>query len=391
MQNMKTGFLFSIFFLCLAIPPVHGMEQDNLSELNKISIHLSEELNQDNITDKQKICCLASLASYGDAHEGSKAARAILETLNFEEAKSYDNPALALKMELWVHTDERIPIIATRGTIPTYENILSDVAIFKYAVDSKEPYNYVSAFLNTTIQDWEKDNFINTTINPYLAYLPTDSSIHSLKLKGGTFLGGLGLWGLSSLALTPLGAAFVVGVSAFAGYQVLDGYLPETKAIYALLTTSQMALKTTNEWASEYSGHHVLTGHSLGGFVTNTVAELSEKQPQEVWTFNAPGGAERFIRAQKKYIMGEQDDNMTWLKKSFVLVEENFPHDFRKITKNIGRKSEIISCFGREDASRSSILVEKYSPQCRPMDFQKYLMENHSIYNLAKDLGVLKG
>lgn len=371
---MKTGFLFSISSLCIAATLAYGMNQDEISEL----------------TGNQKISCLASLASYGDVHEGSEAARLKLEDLGFKVDKNYEDSSLDLKMVLWTHTDDRIPIIATRGTIPTLENILSDVAIFKYSVDSKEPYNYVSKFLTNLINNWEKENYINNTVSSYLKYLPTDTSMHELKAKGGSFLGGLVSGGLSSLALTPLGAGVVGGLAIYATYQVLGGYLPEAKAVDALVATSQMALKKTNEWTEEYEGRSIFAGHSLGGLLTTIVTELTEKIPQEVWTFNAPGGAERFIRSKKKYIMGGQDDTLTWLKKSVVLVEEDFPHDFRKITQNIGRKTGAISCFGGEDASRKSILVKDYySPQC-PMDFQTYLMQDHSLYNLAKDLGVLE-
>lgn len=367
-KSLKIFLLSSIFSLSLAIPRAHGMEADNLPE-------------------NTKICCLASLAVYGDEHEGARDARIALEGKNYTCQETYENPSLALKMQLWKHSDEPY-IIAIRGTIPTKENLLSDGAIIKYGLDVPEPYTYLTEFSTKIATKWFEEQLI---INPYEDLrnsLPSATTVYDMAHKIGTTITGVTGGGIGALTLT-MGTGIVVGgLLTYAAYKIGESYHPETMAINTLVATSKDALKKTNEWMGNSENPHIVTGHSLAGLVANTVVELSEKAPQEVITLNAPGGAFQLIKAQKKYIMGEQDNRWVW-KKSVVSAGEAFPHDFRGITQNIGRENEIVSCFGGENVSRKSILVPNYRDNTCPMQMTDYIMANHAIYNLAKDLGAL--
>lgn len=371
--NKKNLWLPSLFSLLFAIPHAYGMEEEKFPK-------------------NTKVCCLASLAVYGDEHDGGKNARVTLENKNYICKERYENPSVALRMELWQHLNGQ-SIIAIRGTIPTKENLLSDAAIIKYGLDNPEPYTYLTEFSTTIATKWFNNNLITNPYEDLRSALPSSTTVYDMVHKIGSTITGVTGGGIGALTLTVGSGVAVAGLLTYAAYKLGESYHPETIAINTLVATSQHALKKTNEWMKKSvdNGEELplITGHSLGGLIVNTVAELSENVPQQVITLNAPGGAGRFITAKKKYIMGEQDDSWTWVKKTVVRTEEEFHHNFRGLTHNIARENEMISCFGEDKISRKSILIPDYRDEKCPMSIRDYPMENHAIYNLAKDLGAL--
>jgi hypothetical protein len=380
-HNITICLLSSIFSFFLAIPHVHGMmEQEDFLE---------------NLPKNSKICCLTSLAVYGDIHEGSKEARSALDTLGYTCEENHGDPSLALRMELWRHTDERNPIIATRGTTlasengsMTFKNILADIAIPNYAVKNESFYKDIYEFFKMEMEYCETKSLIkkNEILDILLDHMPSVTTMRNKSALGGSLLGSAGGVAAGMFVSFPVGLV-VAGVLTYGAYKV--GEYIEEKAIKDLFDSTQTALKNTNKWIESYEAPFKVTGHSLGGFLTNTVAELSLKAPEDAITFNAPGGVERFITTQKKSITGEYASTLGWITNPFATSQETSLHPFRKITKNITRSHGMIGRFGGDDATRTSVLSPDYHDISCPLPAVEYFTKNHGIFHLARDIGAL--
>ena len=144
--------------------------------------------------------------------------------------------------------------------------------------------------------------------------------------------------------------------------------------LHPLVTPAKLCL----EWADEFwenfdrsiDVHY--TGHSLGGFMANTVAELSKKVPTSTIVFNAPGGVQKFIEDDKKFVTGQREKEF-WRDTvaSIFVSPAKEEHTFRKITINI--TNDIIGRLGGDDLSRRSLIISGGKGA-------------HSIANLIKDL-----
>lgn len=119
------------------------------------------------------------------------------------------------------------------------------------------------------------------------------------------------------------------------------------------------------------------TGHSLGGFTANSVAELVRKVPTTAVVFNAPGGVQKFIEVDKEFITGQKDKGF-W-SDVFVplfVTPEKEKHTFRGMTIHI-TNNDRIGRLGGDDLNRRSLILRDGSGE-------------HSIASLIKDLNKLK-
>lgn len=359
---MKKILIISVFY-CIGLHHAYGMEEE-----------ISEQYKQ--------VSALASLAVYGDEHEGSKAARLALEGRGYV-AEIYEELSVDLRMQYWVHATKPC-IIATRGTVvDSIKNFFSDGAIFSYGLPDQDPLQFGTQLAKV----WQTNGYITDPTDDLVNNLPSPSTVYKTLCDIKEYVAESRVGYLGAM----VGGVFV-GLAAYYGGSKIVGYFdPTTRAINTLVSACQFALKKTNEWLmSDLNKKHIITAHSLGGLIANVTAELSWVLPHKVITFNAPAVAASFIQAQKAVIMGAYQDPIvnkchdirsqglvTTIQKSYE------PPEFRCITYNIGRENEIVSCFGGDRTARKSILISDYVPS-EPLNFGSYAMENHSMFNIAK-------
>lgn len=373
---MKKSVLFSAFVYCIGLPQAQAMEliEEDLSTYTRHA--------------------LMSLAVCGDKCDGAKEARKRLEKLGYACEKEFADDSLHLRLQAWKRPDEKKPIFAVCGTdFEGYTRLeyayLNDLVFPQFALkgdtfiddfkqfcaaDVREHQNnkrihewesWKTLFTYYTFPDPKKNNAFNSDMTSYdLGWFKTPKHDPNFVLKYsvayGLFYGAF----TASLPITG-GVAALSGITY--GIGKLTEYMdpPEIRNMFA---ASQKTLRTINEWAKDYETYD-LTGYSAGGF--HATMALTEKVPEEIIIFNAPGGVEPLRKKREKDFTGY------W---SFVR-EVSRPQAI-----NITRKHGIIGCYGGDDGTRKSMLVYDYCSTRESMRLEDYFKANHSMFHLTNDL-----
>lgn len=343
---------------------------------------------QDEPPHNTAVCASASLSAYGNDVDQD---HALLDNKQFHLVKNHEDTDLSLRSEVWENKDGNEIIIAYRGTIPTIANLLSDVAITKYAAGNQpsDPWNYLVQHLHSHVNHWKEQKYIfeEETYDSLLPYIPSASTVDKIKKGVNGTLGAAGMLGLASLPLTPLGAVAVGGTALYGTSNFLWGHYADNKSSNMLRQTVQAAYGFSNTTLDGYDRplKVTYTGHSLGGFIATAVSELSPQQDSSAVTYNAPGGVANFIKENKGSILGETKPWGTWAKDLFIVSKDSCEHSFRGHTVNLTRSHDIVGRVGGDDATRKSIHVEQYKGDA-PMPVDKYVLDNHGIRFLSRNL-----